>query len=182
MVKDQHSTLSMKKYLNKKKMLIDTPSNTKIVYLFVNDFQWTVPLNKEASVGHPKSGRVYRAIKNVDTESYRVMYTIDKNFQGVLIDKLDNDDRAAGYLSDIHEITKSNVLDFDILEEDLTEFVRWLETENKDLITAMEPFFDRQRGGSPQIITKKILPDVVVEILRPRDPELASVIATINEL
>lgn len=164
-------------------MLIDTPTNTKIIYLFVKDFQWTIPINKESNVGHPKPGRVYRGVKNTDTESYRLMYRVGDAIQGTLLPLLDSHDEANGYLSDIREITIDNILDFDILEEDLTEFLRWLETDNKELKEKMKGFFDKQQPNAlPPFLQKKTMPEMVVEILRSRDPELASIVSTVNEL
>lgn len=167
-------------------MLIDTPTNTKIIYLYVKDFQWTIPINKESNVGHPKSGRVYRGIINTDTESYRLMYRVGDAIQGTLLPQLDSQDEANGYLSDIREITINNILDFDILEEDLTELLRWLETDNKELKDKIKGFFDKQQPNPsfslPPFLTKKSMPEMVVEILRSRDPELASIVSTVNEL
>lgn len=166
-------------------MLIDTSSNTKIVYLFVNNFEWTAAANKEIALGHPKNGRVYRAVKNTDSESYRIMYPINNTFQGTYLSTLKESNSENGYVSDIQEIEIGNILDFNILEDDLTQFVRWIEIDNSDLKGAFKQFFEKQSnplGSMPRQLNKKDLLAVVVGALRGTDPEMASVVSTISEL
>lgn len=164
-------------------MLIDTTQNTKIVYLFVEKFEWLHTMDREQSVGHPKPGRLYRAIKNTDTNSYRVMYPINGAFQGTLIDQLDG--AADVYISEIHEVTLDNILKFSISTEDLKEFERWLDTKNKDLVEYMEKFFKKQKSPTSKSINE--LPDeeffrVILKTLGNRDPEMAAVLSTLDQL
>jgi hypothetical protein len=162
-------------------MLIDTLSNTKIVYIFANKFTWTNNTEKETNVGHPKPGRLYRAIKNTDTNTYRIVYNIENNIQGILIDKLESKDESFGYVADMKEVSLSNVLNFEITEEDLKQFDNWLSTNNQDLKDWMNKFFEGQ-SNKVVIKSKVSVSDKVLEAVRSRDPELASIISMITDL
>ena len=116
--------------------LQDTIYNTKIIYVYVNNFDYGKnQMGKEQASGHPKSKKVYRAIFNTDTNSYRVVYDIKGgNVYSVFIENLQSKDgEELGYTCDIVPITKSNILDFKISEENLDELLTWLKTDNKDI-------------------------------------------------
>ena len=113
--------------------LIDTPQNTKIVYLWINKFAWSNDMDKEQSVGHPKPKHLYRGVYNKDTETYRFVYKMGDIFQGTFLKSLTSDDETAGYTSDIVELSLSNILDSNLSEKDLKMLLEWIDTDNKDL-------------------------------------------------
>lgn len=115
--------------------LQDTIHNTKLIYLYVNKFDYGKnQMGKEQSSGNPKSKKVYRAIYNTDTNSYRIIYDVDsKNVFSVFIEDLQSTDEDLGYTCDIKILSVSNILDFNISEADLDQLLKWLQTDNKDV-------------------------------------------------
>lgn len=119
-------------------ILSDNKTNTEILYLYVKKFKWLNPINHEGFGGHPKEGRVYRAVKNTDTNSYRLIYGKIGNIgQGIMFQSLEDD--SDGYTADMVPITKSNILDFNIEEEDLDLLAVWVETNDEDIRQIFEP-------------------------------------------
>lgn len=115
--------------------LDDKATNTKIVYLYVKEFTWTNIESRENTAGHPKKDRLYRGVFNTDTKTYRLFYKED---EAVYLPTLTaTTDNEFGYLSNIVEVTVQNVLELDINDEDLTEFVKWVEDDNATLKNTM---------------------------------------------
>jgi len=116
--------------------LQDTIYNTKIVYLYVDRFDYGKnQVGKEQSSGHPKSKKVYRAIYNTDTHSYRIIYDIIRDqVYSVFVEDLQSDaPEELGYVCDIKHLSVSNILDFKISEDNLDDLLNWLKTDNKDV-------------------------------------------------
>lgn len=150
-------------------MLHDTPQNSKILYLFVNKFDWgSNQQSKENSLGHPKSQRLYRAVHNTETDSYRIVHTITReNCLAVYIENLQNIDETLGYTSDIKRVTLDSILDFNIPEEDLDSLLLWLDTDDKELKGAMgwiKPSAKATPVAGPSQMTN--LPEVDEDLLR----------------
>lgn len=117
-------------------MIQDSIYNTKIVYLYVHSFEWKDQMNKEASSGHPKAKKLYRAIYNTDSESYRVIYEVKPKESQVymtFVESLQSKDEEKGYLSNISLITADNILDFPLTDKEIDLLFTWLTTDNKDL-------------------------------------------------
>lgn len=148
-------------------MVIDTPKNTKIVYLYVRDFRWNRTVDHESSMGHPKKGCIYQAVKNIDTKSYRLAYEFDKNentkdFQFILLNKLVHKASpltqespsfyvtGTDYDSDIFEVNMSNLLDCDLNDKELDKLYQWVMDDNKTLNAWAKAFFEKAFGGTKQ--------------------------------
>lgn len=115
-------------------ILSDNITNTDIFYTYVKKFKWSHPVSNETFGGHPKDGRVYRVIKNTDTNTYRLIYgRIGGTGQGVMLESLTSSDESVGYTSDIVPITRANILDLEISEEDLDLLKIWTDTDNRDI-------------------------------------------------
>ena len=116
-------------------ILQDNIHNTEIVYLYTHKFEYgNNPISKEENGGHPKPKTVYRAIYNTDTNTYRLIYNISKEgLSFIFIPKLKDHDEESGLSVDIKILTKKNILDFNISEENLDELLSWLKTDNKDI-------------------------------------------------
>ncbi len=117
----------------------DTQKSSKIVYLFVNKFDWgTNQQSKENSLGHPKPQRLYRALHNIEVDRYLIVHTVTKeDLQATYIENLQNTDESIGYTADISRVSLENILDFNILEEDLDALLKWVETDDRELKGAM---------------------------------------------
>lgn len=117
--------------------ITDTPNNTKFVYLYVNSFQWSNPVDIESAVGHPKPGQVYRAILNTDTKSYRLFYDVEGDLRGAylshLISPQGEDPNEIAYTSDIIEITKQNILGLKLNDSQLAEMLKWIKEDNESI-------------------------------------------------
>lgn len=115
--------------------LSDSIHNTEMVYLFVNKFSYGKNMiAKEESAGHPKPKKIYRAIRNTDTDTYRIIYKVENNqVFSTIIEDLQCDDETAGYTSDIKRITLNNILEFDIPEKCLDNLIHWIDTDNDDV-------------------------------------------------
>jgi hypothetical protein len=153
----------------KKTQLIDTKENTEVVYLFVNKFDWLLTMDKESNVGHPKPGKVYRAIYNNQTDSYRITYKIGNTYQAVLIPSLVNSDETNGYLSDIRRITKKNILDFEITESDLDQLNQWIDISNKDLLDQM--WNSKPKVEVINIDSDEMLAKIMGDFIKDTDPD-----------
>lgn len=121
-------------------MLQDKTHNTKMVYLYVNKFDYCKnQLDKEQASGHPKPKRIYRAIYNTDTDSYRLIHEVTStNVSIVYVQDLQSKEEELGISCDIKILTAMNILDFlPIPEDNLDELLTWLKTDNKDIKTLL---------------------------------------------
>jgi len=112
----------------------DHINDVSVKYLFVKHWSWTDPLDKEKYQGAPVQGRVYRAVYNSKTNSYRFIIT-ENPMNGLLMPDLNSSNEMNGYTSEIVALTKNNLLDQNIKEEDLDKLTRWMEDQNKDIFT-----------------------------------------------
>jgi len=117
--------------------LSDSIHNTEIIYLFVNRFDYIRnSYTKEENGGHPKTRKVYRAVRNTDTNTFRIIHKVDSKanqVHSVIIEDLQCDDESYGYTCDIREVTLNNILDFDMSEKCLDNLILWIDTDNKDV-------------------------------------------------
>lgn len=111
--------------------LSDSSETSKVVLLYVKDFKWTDQYLTEQFAGHLRLKRVYRAIYNKPTESYRVIYLYDRSSQAINLPSLVKKTEEMNYTSDIIEITSNNIVDYEICEEDLDQIIKW--GDHKDL-------------------------------------------------
>lgn len=133
-------------------ILQDTPQNTKIVYLYVNEFDYGQDhIGREQTLNHPKSKKVYRAIYNTETKTYRAVYKVDKDVHSVFIGGLQVREEDSGFICDIHILIAENILDFNISESNLDELLNWLKTDNNDIKAILGDI-----GGKP--LKKRQLP------------------------
>jgi hypothetical protein len=110
--------------------LKDTKENTEFKYFFINKFEWVNPMDHGHNAGHPKEKKVYRGWHNKDTNSYRLAPSLNQAFW---LESLVDSTGRTGYKSDIVLVSKENILDLNLSEEDLDNLIIWIETDNKDL-------------------------------------------------
>ena len=117
--------------------LSDNSTNAKVVLLYVNQFRWFDQHTTEQMGGHLKQKRVYRAVFNSDTGSYKVVYAYDRSSQAIILTDLQQaTDQKDGYTANISILTKANMVDFEICEEDLDNIIKW--KDHKDLNQIIE--------------------------------------------
>lgn len=127
--------------------LTDTTNNTRIVYIYFKDFEWFASEAHETNVGHPKKGEIYRAILNTDTKTYRVFYEVEDRLDAVYLASLVTDDESDyNYRSDALELTKSNILGFQLKENQLDQIIKWSKENNKPITD----FMGLQPAAPPQ--------------------------------
>lgn len=120
--------------------IVDNKQNIQIVYLYVEEFEWTISFDKERANGHPKPKRVYRAAYNKETDSYRLLYEVDdanNKFRAIFVPALNNTEEMRGYTSKIKVLSIDTILEFDLSEEDLDNLNKWMDTNNKDFFEVM---------------------------------------------
>jgi len=109
-----------------------------MTFLFIEKFKWT---NLEHTViyeGHPKEGRVYKSFYNQNDNTYTIGLTENR---AVMIQELNADSSDFSYSSKIHTLTKENLLDFNIEDEDLDKIINWMEPQEQpinNLVIAMQ--------------------------------------------
>lgn len=163
------------------KTTIDTKQNTEIVYLYVKEFSWIISWDREVNLGHPLAGRVYRAVYNKETLSYRLIFKSGDEFRATFIPLLVNKDHNRAYTSDISILTWTNIIDFNIVEEDLDALTTWMDTADKDLLDKLwnEP-------KAPTNALKKISSDEFVsriaDLIQTTDPEFAQLLDNLHAL
>lgn len=169
----------------KQNRIIDTRENTEIVYLYVHSFQWSIAWEREEAVGHPFAGRLYRAILNKETGTYRLVYQANKQFGSVYVDVLENSDETKGYTSNIKRLSLDNILDLNLSEEDVDSLNNWIDTGNKDLLEVMWGK-RKQAFQQPSIqvipITGDNLPQIMAEFIKGNDPAHAAMLEKIYQL
>lgn len=129
--------------------MIDTKKNTKIVYLYINEFKWMLSEDNEMAMGHPKEKTLYRGVYNTDTGTYRGIYETNGKMKGFFLKKLISKENISeeditGYTSNIIEVSPSTILDCNLTEKELDKLTQWIQSENKDL---MEELWPREKTG-----------------------------------
>lgn len=108
---------------------VDKKAITSKLY-FVNKFTWLDVHDQERFQGHPKEGRVYRGEYNSNTKNYGLL--VDDNNMLIMDTLVVQGDRERyNFNSEIVELTKDNILSFNILEEDLDNIIKWTEKPAK---------------------------------------------------
>jgi hypothetical protein len=106
-----------------------------VVYLFVKDFAYKDKNYEEMMGGHPKVGRIYRALFDQESKIYRVIVEEDDKSEaglaGLMITKLVNDD--ARWRADMEIFDDESILNYDILSEDFLRLGKWKEVDNADI-------------------------------------------------
>lgn len=110
-------------------MIQEDFKDISIKYLYVNKFIWQSPIEREQFQGQPLKHRVYRDIFNPLTGNHKLL--IPGMDGGIGFDKLKDTNEAADF--ELVEITDTNILDFDIKEEDLDLLIQWSESKNEDI-------------------------------------------------
>jgi hypothetical protein len=107
-------------------------------YIFVKKWKFLDMLDAEKFQGHPIPGRVYRSLYNTKTDSYRIILN-EAGQDGLLVKDINNTSEENGFVSESVIISKSNLLELQLDEEDLDKIINWQETNNSDLFTEMNP-------------------------------------------
>lgn len=118
--------------------LTDTKENTIFGFLYVKEFEWMDPLDKESHGGQPKKGRVYRSIYNNQTNSYRLYYELGGQLTGLYLPQLhsiETENYHVVYTSSIVPLSRTTILDCDITPEDVEQLCKWIDDDNKEIKT-----------------------------------------------
>ncbi len=150
--------------------LPDTELNTEFTYFFINKFKWSDPTEHERYGGHPKEGRLYRGWKNIETNSYRIAPDKATPF---FLEKLLQSTDETGYTSNISVLSKDNILDLPLVEEDLDSLIKWMESGNSDL---KQLYFGNQMQAPPQIIA------IIQNAMKPNDDTFQGFMESAEEL
>jgi DNA-directed RNA polymerase subunit F len=142
------------------------------VYLYVKSFKWSDLERSDDIGGHPAPGKVYRALRNKNNKTYGIL--VDNPPTRILLETLEASDETRNYTCSIVEITPKNIIDLQILEEDLTQINKWIESENKDIIprltqdqpTELIPVIAMIQGAMEKIDEDREVVNEGVEVLR----------------
>ncbi len=152
---------------------IDTPSNTKIVYIYVNSFEWESEEHNEVNLGNPKSKRLYRGVFNNDTKTYRLIFLREDSFDGLFIPKLKA--QAYNYSIDATEITLDNILSVDLNDGDIEQLLMWTAKDgNKTL-------WDKIWEDDPSV-NKNAVKNAITKQLRKVDPLMLDFVNIVSNL
>lgn len=120
--------------------------NLEFRYLYVKFFKWQDSFMNETVQGEPQTGRVYRSLWNTQTKNHKIIISDGHRVNSLVIDNLTNSNPESAYLSDIHELTVDNILNFKIEERDLDKLNKWIETKNEDILRHQKPMEDPTQG------------------------------------
>lgn len=167
--------------------MIDTKTNTKIVYLYVNQFKWAFSTDHEAALGHPKEKTLYRGVYNTDTKTWRGIYELEGKMKGFFLKTLNSkesvsEEEVIGYTSHITEISPSTILNCDLQESDLDQLLKWLENNNKDLINTLWPKNEIKGFRMEEAIGEKEFVPLLTTILYGKDSEFADLLGILHSL
>lgn len=106
-------------------------------YFYIKKFQWTDPLAVDQFSGQPVEGRVYRGWVKKRTAQPTLILDSDHHpgWQPLTLLAFENKREEFAWVGEVKEITKESILDFTIEETDLDNIIKWLSTNNKDLLT-----------------------------------------------
>lgn len=112
--------------------------DVNLTYYYVKSFRWfdstaTIGLN-----GHPMENTIYRGYFNKSVKCYYLYYR-DQNDDKPNVLILPNLKGGKSFSCEIVEIKKSNVLSFDISEEQLDKIISWQTSNNDDIRGKDEP-------------------------------------------
>ncbi len=150
--------------------LPDTEQNTEFTYFFINKFKWLESIDNERFAGLPKEGRLYRGWKNLETNSYRIAPSGVNPF---FVEKLLQTTPETGYTCDITAVSKDNILDLPLIEEDLDSLITWIESDNRDL---KQMVFSGQNQAPPQIIA------IIQNAMKPNPESIHGFLESAQEL
>lgn len=111
----------------------------EISYVYIRSFKWSSPEQGYQYDGLPAIGKVYRALRNSNNNSYELVIYDNPPGTLLLLESLVCNDDTRGYTSEIDEISLDNVLSIPLKEEDLIQLNKWEESGNKDLLEANKP-------------------------------------------
>ena len=103
----------------------------KIIYLYVNNWDYMHSEDENIFDGHPKAGHVYRAIVDEDGIKIPITTESDTVAQGILIRKLVDENER--WKHDIKEIKEEDIALLDISKEDLEKIKIWEDIDNSDI-------------------------------------------------
>lgn len=105
---------------------------TPLRYVYVNAFKWKDTVSSEMYAGHPRAGKVYRAVYNTNTNNYRIGLPGTPHFF-VFPKLILTEEDEAECTCDMVEITKENIVQLNLPEDGLDQMTQWIETDNNDL-------------------------------------------------
>lgn len=109
----------------------DNPQDVVVKYLVCKRWSYHDLADNEKFQGEPRQGSVYRAAYNTKTNSYRLILN-ENPINALLIDSLISTESQQGSY-ELAELTKYNILDFDLKESELDKIINWKHKNNTDL-------------------------------------------------
>lgn len=114
-----------------------------MIFLYIDKFKWSSIDHQVSYEGHPKEGRVYKSFYNENDKTYTISLIGDR---GILIQDLNGDPDNYCYSSKIQILTKENILDLQIQDEDLDKMIRDMEPQQQPPINNLMIAIQRQEN------------------------------------
>ncbi len=111
------------------------PAREAVVYLYVREFAYKDKRYEEMMGGHPKTGRIYRALYDKDTNMYRVILEEEDKSEhglaGLMLQNLTSEDPR--WSADIVVMDDESMIQYDIVSDDFIKLAKWRDEENHDI-------------------------------------------------
>lgn len=119
-------------------MIKEKLDDLTFLYLYIREFKWNTTMETEVYMGHPRVGEVYRAALNKATGNYKLFLPIEGNHINTFVFNSLNvsSDQCSGK---IEKISKSNIIQLNLREEQLNSILEWMDKDNIDVKKAIEP-------------------------------------------
>jgi len=112
-------------------VLSDNNTNTVDTFLYVRAFKWLDSNVHESTAGHPRSGIVYPAIKNTDTNTYRLIISQDQAILLPVLQVDDTDTMKFNYRAEIIEVTRKTVVPLQLPQSNLEAILNFKQPVQK---------------------------------------------------
>jgi hypothetical protein len=111
------------------------PEREAVVYLYIKEFNYKDKNFENMMGGHPKAGRIYRALYDTDSSFYRIILEDEdkgeSNMAGIILQNLQSEDPR--WSANITVMDDESMINYDIVSEDFIKLARWKEQDNKDI-------------------------------------------------
>ena len=130
----------------------------KIVYLYIDNWEYNNEEDRIMFGGHPKPGHIYRAA--IDSDGIKIPIIEDKSapVHGVLISDYSGDNYRWKY--NVKEVTEEDIALLDIDNDDLKKIKKWEEIDNEDLKLKFSKINDNKEVPLKDKGIEKILEEV----------------------
>ena len=158
-------------------------------FLYIKNFKYADMGLKDNFFGHPKPGKVYKAIKGENF--YEVPLKSKSNILGIRLDLQESFHGDGKWNYDICEITEDNLDEFDISIEDLQEIEKeWREEDINEELLVNNSDNEEEKIESPEVPFKdmksvlamaRVFRDIVesLNVIMKHEPEMVKIISEI---